>query len=145
MPQSLVNAIYDRYSEISSNELDASVTTAPILTNNLCADLCSVNCIDYLSSSSSSCSSFPSPNSSTNESSQPQIYSPATTSGISFYIPPAYSPRKTRKLFCLICHAWIQVRNREAVFELRPNSDVCICVHSFLYLRLLFCCRSNCL
>ena len=110
MPQSLVNAIYNRYSEISSSDLEAPIATAPILADNnnnnrSCTNMCTVNCSDYLSSSSSS-SSFPSPGSLSSPSSPPQAisndssnssnanYSP---SGISFYIPPAYSPRKTRK------------------------------------------------
>jgi hypothetical protein len=104
MPQSLVNAIYDRYSEISSSDLEAPIATAPILADNRsCTNMCTVNCSDYLSSSSSS-SSFPSPGSSSSQSSSspPQLNNSNEvnlSSGISFYIPPAYSPRKTRNLF----------------------------------------------
>jgi len=100
MPQSLVNAIYDRYSEISSSDLEAPIATAPILADNRsCTNMCTVNCSDYLSSSS-----FPSPGSSSSQSSSspPQLNNSNEvnlSSGISFYIPPAYSPRKTRNLF----------------------------------------------
>ncbi len=93
MSQSLVNAIYERYGEL--DECTSYVS-------------CSINCSEFSSSlSSSSCSPISSPmnetelNDSSNQTNSAIATSPKSTNfvkEISFYVPQACSPKKTRKL-----------------------------------------------
>lgn len=94
MSQSLVNAIYERYGEL--DECTSFVS-------------CSINCSEFSGSlSSSSCSPVSSPmneaelNDASNQSIATSPKPSSFVKEISFYVPPACSPKKTRKKLTLL-------------------------------------------